>query len=105
MCELENKKKQQPAWKRQVIPNSPAWMTESVARLEEARAEALETRKRQRAAARVTLSLPSNPGTTKREKRMFRDFMNKMNKRNWVPPDEEAECVVWGAKFVRDFSA
>ena len=51
------------------------------------------------------LSLPSNPGTTKREKRMFRDFMNKMNKRNWVPPDAEAECVVWGAKFVRGFSA
>ena len=49
------------------------------------------------------LSLPNNPGTSQREKRMFRDFMNKMNKRNWVT--DEAECVVWGAKFVRDFSA
>ena len=38
-------------WKRQVYPFSPPWMTESVARLEEARAEALDTRKRQRAAA------------------------------------------------------
>ena len=51
------------------------------------------------------LSLPMNPGTTKREKRMFRDFMNKMNKRNWVRNWDEAKCVVWGAKFVRDLSA
>ena len=49
------------------------------------------------------LSLPNNPGTTKREKRLFRDFMNRMNRRNWV--SAEAKCVVWGAKVVRDFSA
>ena len=61
MCELENKKKQQPAWKRQVIPNSPAWMSESCARLEEARAEALETRKRQRAAAAAASSSSDVP--------------------------------------------
>ena len=49
------------------------------------------------------LSLPMNPGTTKREKRMFREFMSRMNRRSWV--SAEAKCVVWGARFVRDLSA
>ena len=44
---------QQPnrAWKRQVVPCGPEWMTASVARLEETRAETLDSaRKRQREA-------------------------------------------------------
>ena len=34
-----------------------------------------------------------NPGNTKREKRMFRAFMTKMNKRHWTSPQGEAKCV------------
>ena len=47
----QQQQQQQQTWKRQVYAHSPLWMTESVARLEDARQEALDTRKRQRAAA------------------------------------------------------
>ena len=38
----------------------------------------------------------SNPGKTKREKRMFRAFMTRMMKRSWTKKAEEAKCVVRG---------
>ena len=61
MLEDEQPQQQQPQWKRVVTPNSPVWMRESCARLEEARAEALETRKRQRAAAAAAASSADVP--------------------------------------------
>ena len=39
----------------------------------------------------------TNPGKTKREKRMFRSFLCRMSKRSWVADRWEAKCVVvWG---------
>ena len=37
-----------------------------------------------------------NPGKTQREKRMYRQFRERMNKRNWTLDKDEAKCVVWG---------
>ena len=37
-----------------------------------------------------------NPGKTQREKRMYRQFLLRMHKRNWTKDRTEAKCVVWG---------
>ena len=42
------------------------------------------------------LERTSNPGKTKREKRMFRAFTTRMSKRKWTKKRDEAKCVVWG---------